>query len=209
MPLKDRLCALYRQTTERDTGPWSLLRGLDNSLAGLQASSNVSVDGQTWIDGQMEDGEWKEAGWKKWGQKHRHERRQRTLNQWSFVEKTSRTHRTETRLDSTATRETDVWCVESRRSDAVRYLHSDAEVHHGHAGVAMPAHVHGGVTAVTLALQRRARAAELLLRLQLSAAVLRQLCGTTGSRGLRSNQDRQRMEWFGTVTFIKPQEIQI
>ena len=57
-------------------------------------------------------------------------------------------------------------------------LHGDAEVHHGHAGVAVPADVHGGVAAVTLALQGRARAAELVLRLLLGHAVLRQLCGT-------------------------------
>jgi hypothetical protein len=30
----------------------------------------------------------------------------------------------------------------------VPYLHSDAEVHHGDAGVTVPAHVHHGVAAV-------------------------------------------------------------
>lgn len=57
-----------------------------------------------------------------------------------------------------------------------RYLHGDTEVHHGHAGVAVPADVHGGVAAVALTLQGGARATELLLRLQLAAAVLQQLC---------------------------------
>lgn len=62
------------------------------------------------------------------------------------------------------------------------YLHSQAVIRHGHAGVAVPAHVHGGVAAVALALQRGARAAQLLLRLQLTAAVLQQLCkGKEGS----------------------------
>lgn len=57
-----------------------------------------------------------------------------------------------------------------------QYLHSDTEVHHGHAGVAVPADVHGGVATVALTLQGGARAAELLLRLQLAAAILQQLC---------------------------------
>lgn len=57
-----------------------------------------------------------------------------------------------------------------------RYLHGDTEVHHGHAGVAVPADMHSGVAAVALTLQGGARAAELLLRLQLAAAILQQLC---------------------------------
>lgn len=62
------------------------------------------------------------------------------------------------------------------------YLHSDTEVHHGHAGVAVPADMHSGVAAVPLTLQGGARAAELLLRLQFAAAVLQQLCADeTGS----------------------------
>lgn len=44
-----------------------------------------------------------------------------------------------------------------RKRDNTRtrtHLHSNAEVHHGDAGVAVPADVHGGVATVTLALQR-------------------------------------------------------
>lgn len=47
----------------------------------------------------------------------------------------------------------------------------------------MPADVDGGVTTVTLALQRRARATQLLFRLQVSSSVLRQLWGTADSSG--------------------------
>lgn len=72
---------------------------------------------------------------------------------------------------------------------SVWYLHGNAEVHHGHAGVAMPADVHGGVATVTLALQGRARAAELLLRLLLSSSVLQQLWGTTAG-GWLAEKDR-------------------
>lgn len=71
-----------------------------------------------------------------------------------------------------------------------RYLHSNAEVHHGHAGVAVPAHVHGGVATVALALQRGARAAELFLRLQFATAVLQKPC---------MGQDSNRLE---TQVFI-------
>ena len=54
------------------------------------------------------------------------------------------------------------------------YLHSHAIVHHGHAGVPMPAHVHHGVTTVRrLALQRRPRGTQVVLRLRLQGGVLK------------------------------------
>lgn len=49
--------------------------------------------------------------------------------------------------------------------DPDTHLHGDAEVHHGHAGVAVPADVHRGVSSWTLALQGGAQAAQLLLLL--------------------------------------------
>lgn len=66
---------------------------------------------------------------------------------------------------------------EAQMSDGnrVQHLHGDAEVHHGNAGVAMPADVHGGVASVTLTFKGRARAAELLFRLQLGSNVLQML----------------------------------
>ena len=63
------------------------------------------------------------------------------------------------------------------------YLHGDAEVHHGDAGVAVPAHVHHGVAAVRgLALQRGARGAEVVLRLLVARRLLRGLCGGSKRR---------------------------
>ena len=61
------------------------------------------------------------------------------------------------------------------------YLHSHAEVHHGHAGVAVPTYVHHGVAAVRgLALQRGARGAEVVLRLLVTRRLLGGLCGGGG-----------------------------
>ena len=61
------------------------------------------------------------------------------------------------------------------------YLHGHAEVHHGHAGVAVPTYVHHGVAAVRgLALQRGARRAEVVLRLLVTRRLLRGLCGGGG-----------------------------
>lgn len=46
----------------------------------------------------------------------------------------------------------------------VSYLHSNAEVHHGDTGAAMPAHVHHCVATVRgLALQRGPRGAQVIL----------------------------------------------
>lgn len=48
------------------------------------------------------------------------------------------------------------------------YLHSQAVIRHGHAGVAVPAHVHGGVgTVVRLLVQRGAGGVHVILRLLL------------------------------------------
>lgn len=49
-------------------------------------------------------------------------------------------------------------------SGPVSYLHSNAEVHHGDTGTAMPAHVHHCVATVRgLALQRCPRGAQVIL----------------------------------------------
>lgn len=54
-----------------------------------------------------------------------------------------------------------------------RYLHSYAKVHHGHAGVPVPAHVHHGVTAVRRGpLQRGLRSRYVILGLRLRRGVL-------------------------------------
>lgn len=67
------------------------------------------------------------------------------------------------------------------------YLHGHAEVHHGDAGVAVPAHVHHGVAAVRgLALQRGARGAEVVLRLLVARCLLRGLCGGSKEAALSS-----------------------
>lgn len=64
------------------------------------------------------------------------------------------------------------------------YLHRHAEVHHGHAGVAVPAYVHHGVAAVRgLALQRGARRTEVILRLLVARRLLRGLCRGEARRG--------------------------
>lgn len=186
VPLKDRLCALYQQTTDGDTGPWSLLRGLTDSLGGLVNSNSVSVDGQRWK--MTEEEEWRYTEWERW----KKTQTQTWEEKWDKgiwingplpVEKTTgcpgKTNiqsQTSRRRHSYKTGER--W--RRRHTNTAWYLHSNTKVHHGHAGVAMPADVHGGVTTLTLALQRRARAAELLLRLLLGSTIFYQLWGTTG-----------------------------
>lgn len=57
-------------------------------------------------------------------------------------------------------------CPPAHTVGSRRYLHSHAEVHHGDAGVAVPAHVHHGVAAVRgLAFQGGARGTEVVFRL--------------------------------------------
>ena len=55
-----------------------------------------------------------------------------------------------------------------------KYLHGNTKVHHGHAGVAVPAHVHRGVATVRrLPLQRRARGTQVVLGLLVHPRVVR------------------------------------
>lgn len=55
-----------------------------------------------------------------------------------------------------------------------RYLHSYSKVHHGHAGVPVPAHVHHGVTTVRdRLLQSGVGRSHVVLRLHIHCRVLR------------------------------------
>ena len=77
------------------------------------------------------------------------------------------------------------------------YLHGDAEVYHGHAGVAVPAHVHHGVAAVRgLALQRRARRAQVVLRLLVGhRGLIGGLCGRRQKAALQTSAGQERTPW--------------
>ena len=58
--------------------------------------------------------------------------------------------------------------VEEEEEEVEEYLHSHAVIGHGHAGVAVPAHVQGGVGAVVrLLVQRAVGGTHLVLRLLL------------------------------------------
>lgn len=76
-----------------------------------------------------------------------------------------------------------------------RYLHGHAEVHHGDAGVAVPAHVHHGVATVRgLAFQGGARGAEVVLRLLVGhGGLVRGLCAMRPKAVLLSFARRKKV----------------
>ena len=77
------------------------------------------------------------------------------------------------------------------------YLHGQAVVRHGHAGVAVPAHVHGGVgTVMGLLIQRATGGVHVILRLLLQRHLIRRPCQVGrgeggGDRGGKGSKARR------------------